>query len=89
MRWTYVLCATFVVGSLIPAATADEASEALCTPVADATAQKVADRYYKQSATGFEIWRETNGIPGLQENSEMACGAPADFEWVNAGASGL
>lgn len=87
MRWTYVLCAAFVVGSLIPAATAD--TSALCAPVADATAKAIADRYYKQNGAELDIWRETNGIPGLQLNSEMACGAAADFHHVDLGASSL
>lgn len=86
MRWTYVLCAMLVMGSLIPMA---GATDALCTPVADATAKPIADRYYKLQGAELDVWRETNGIPGLQLDSEMACGAAADFHHVDAGASSL
>lgn len=86
MRWTYVLSAMLLMGSLIPMA---GANDALCTPVADSTVKPIADRYYRLQGADLDVWRETNGIPGLQLDSEMACGAKADFHHVDAGASNL
>lgn len=80
------------VASLAAPAQADE----FCIPVADATATTVATPagtlYVKTTDVAVrnlalpaptDVWRETNGIAGLQPNSEMACGAEPDFHWVD------
>lgn len=74
-------------------AIAPAAADELCIPVADhsvTTLATPAATFYVKSGTLVvrppvaapepqQVWRETNGIAGLQPNSEMACGAAPDF----------
>lgn len=60
-------------------------AEAACYPAADdtATAIGVGDATFYHKTWGrttryHEIWQETNGIPGLQLDSGMACGGFRD-----------
>lgn len=71
---------------------------ASCLPVSDHTVIPIetpaATFYVKQGSFTVrapvsvpvpeKVWRETNAIPGLQPNSEYACGGAADFEQARA-----
>lgn len=72
------------------------AADSLCNPVEDHGVTKVETptmTLYVRTSNFVvrppvaapmvsHVWRETNGIPGLQTNSSMACGASPDFDQV-------
>lgn len=93
------MCVAAVILAVSIASVPAAADDPLCTPVSDNTVTPVLPAgstllYVKFSSFMVrnvpvpvvgDVWRETNDIPGLQTSEEMACGAAADFHWIDTG----
>lgn len=83
MRWTHLMTTAMLLSVSAPLAVASELQP--CAPSAttpDAAFSLSGSDYYVRHVEGgaprAELWRESNGVPGFQPSSAMACGAAAD-----------
>lgn len=81
--------ALVLLAALVPLTTPTAHAE--CYPAADGTATAIGvgdgTIYHKtwgRTTRYHEIWIEENGIPGLQTDTGMACGAPRDRQYYRA-----
>lgn len=84
MRWTPLVIATTMLALPLPLAVAEEAA---CAPRSEDFEAELAldaeNLYYARkaeygTAQYFELWKESNGEPGLQTKAGTSCGGKAD-----------